>query len=233
MMSSRCRSCLLSVWIAGLALAGCAPQQDEQHLAQKSQLEATLAAEREANSRTVAHLQSEIKKLLDENVRLREQVEMLQLTATPERAAQLQRRVGELEAELQRYRSGLESAVGELNRQAQQHREQQSAARSPLSRQSSGSERRSRKEECCIHVYDPYIVHVGATVTVSGDLENTRSTDTGGQLTVELLDGSEVVDSKTIDMEIPAKLRESYEIQFTFMQPDGNYRARGFWTEGN
>lgn len=219
-------------------MAACAQQDNEQLIAQKNQIETMYMAEKAATSQTIERLQGEVKSLLDENTRLREKVETLELSASPERVAQLQRQIKQLEDEATRYRMGLASAVDELNKNAQEHQLKQQLTAIELRAERTRREeaRRAPKNsggtECCIVPHDPYLLHVGTTVVVSGDVSNTRSSDARGELLIELFDDDKQVDSQTVAMMIPGNLKEPYEVEFSSVWANGSYRARAVWNDG-
>lgn len=196
-------------------------------------------AESVAAQKTIEELKSTMRDLLEENSTLTDRLEMLTIKSGDQRIAQLERELAAAQQDAARYRAGLEGAVDTLNQQAQKHnleqyvselekREAQRAASRPRPASTPPS---SGKDECCVHVRQPYLSHVETSVVVSGDIKNSRSTDIGGDAVVDLFDGNDLIDSQSVRMNIPSGLEDSYEVTFSGVSLNGDYRTRVRWED--
>ena len=228
-------------WLLIVCLLSTACSKTDPELSMRAdRLEADLAtarSESQAAQQTIDGLKQEIRNLLDENRQLTDRMEAISLESGAQRVAQLERELATAQSDAAKYREGLEKAVATLNKQEQKHQldqylsslEERQSSKRPSSR--SGSSNARASTECCVKARTPYVSHVERSVLVSGDVKNSRSTDAYGEVVIELLDGSSVVDTQSVRLTIPAGLDDSYEVSFDGVQSTGKYRARARWED--
>jgi hypothetical protein len=214
-------------WIApGLTLlfvtAGCghgAPAGDE--MADPAG-EPLAAADRAAYEATIARLEAENRSLDQQLLELRESGELgpASLIAGAG-AAELDARLRTCEADLARYKEGLERAVDELNAS------QRAGRLDALQRAAPPSSSAGAPSGHISSRLGPRVQIVGSTVLVTGELWSYRDAATDVALHLELLEDNRAVADTFLQLRVPAHTDQTYAHTFDYTPVDGaTYSAR-------